>query len=103
MKFNRHKLMCMQTTADTYTLIVIHACTHTHTHTHTHLIPHHPCRELSDVDKDGRLNAEEFAIAMHLLEKAKAGLTLPATLPASLSPSTTKFNTLARSSPQSSR
>ena len=55
------------------------------------------------MDKDGRLSAEEFAIAMHLLEKAKAGLTLPATLPASLSPSTTKFNTLARSSPQSNK
>ena len=60
-------------------------------------------RELADVDKDGRLTAEEFAIAMHLLEKAKAGLMLPSTLPASLSPSTTKFNTVARSSPQTKK
>ena len=55
------------------------------------------------MDKDGRLTAEEFAIAMHLLEKAKAGLTLPDTLPASLSPSSTKFNTVGRASPRAAR
>ena len=26
------------------------------------------------MDKDGRLSADEFAIAMHLIEKAKSGL-----------------------------
>lgn len=46
---------------------------------------HH--RNLSDVDNDGRLSVEEYAIAMHLIEKVKQGLSLPPTLPAELSPS----------------
>ena len=43
-----------------------------------------PLRDLSDVDKDGRLSVDEFAIAMHLIDKAKKGLTLPSTLPSEL-------------------
>ena len=43
-------------------------------------------RELSDSDNDGRLSVEEFAVAMHLIEKAKKGLSLPHTLPTELSP-----------------
>ena len=78
-----------------YMYVIIYTCT-----IHVSLVVF---RTLADVDKDGRLTAEEFAIAMHLLEKAKAGLTLPPTLPASLSPTSTKFNTVARSSPQTNR
>ena len=48
------------------------------------------------MDKDGRLSADEFAIAMHLIEKAKSGLVLPKTLPAELKSSPTKFNTVDR-------
>ena len=43
-------------------------------------------RDLSDVDKDGQLTMEEFAIGMHLVESAKAGKPLPAVLPSSLLP-----------------
>eukprot|EP00126_Sphaerothecum_destruens_P011472 Sdes_comp20914_c0_seq2m18252 len=42
---------------------------------------------LSDLDKDGRLNSEEFAIAMHLLHLAKTGLRIPERLPTCLLPS----------------
>lgn len=43
----------------------------------------HP-RELSDIDKDGRLTSDEFSIALHLLEKAKKGMPIPTTLPPEL-------------------
>lgn len=39
------------------------------------------------MDRDGALNADEFAIALFLTEKAKFGLTLPTVLPDSLRPS----------------
>ena len=42
-------------------------------------------RELSDIDKDGRLTLDEFLIALHLLEKAKKGIPVPRTLPPELS------------------
>ena len=42
---------------------------------------------LSDVDKDGCLSADEFAIAMHLIEKVKAGIAVPTSLPPELVPS----------------
>ncbi|XP_064191737.1 intersectin-2-like isoform X1 [Anguilla rostrata] len=41
---------------------------------------------LADVDKDGRLTAEEFILAMHLVDMAKMGLSLPLTLPVKLIP-----------------
>ena len=60
-----------------------------------------PCppahRELADIDKDGRLSLEEFAIAMHLVQKAKSGLMLPKTLPIDLRPVPgVKYNTMDR-------
>lgn len=41
---------------------------------------------MSDVDKDGKLNIEEFAIAMHLVDMAKSGKPLPQVLPQELLP-----------------
>ncbi|XP_068698722.1 intersectin-1-like isoform X2 [Montipora foliosa] len=41
---------------------------------------------LSDLDKDGQLNIEEFALAMHFVELAKVGQALPPTVPRELLP-----------------
>ncbi|KAI4801768.1 hypothetical protein KUCAC02_019639, partial [Chaenocephalus aceratus] len=41
---------------------------------------------LADVDKDGQLQADEFILAMHLVEMAKTGRPLPLTLPQDLVP-----------------
>ncbi|XP_061601328.1 intersectin-2b [Cololabis saira] len=41
---------------------------------------------LADVDKDGKLRADEFILAMHLVDMAKCGQPLPLTLPAELVP-----------------
>ena len=43
-------------------------------------------RELADVNKDYRLNQEEFAVVLHLIEKTKLGHPIPRTLPESLVP-----------------
>lgn len=43
-------------------------------------------RSLADVDKDGQLRAEEFILAMHLVDMAKTGHPLPLTLPQDLIP-----------------
>lgn len=42
--------------------------------------------ELADVDKDGQLDEEEFALAMHLVRKQVSGEHLPERLPANLVP-----------------
>uniref|UniRef100_A0A1A8FG31 Intersectin 2a n=2 Tax=Nothobranchius korthausae TaxID=1143690 RepID=A0A1A8FG31_9TELE len=41
---------------------------------------------LADVDKDGQLRADEFILAMHLVETAKTGRPLPLSLPQDLIP-----------------
>ncbi|XP_054618367.1 intersectin-2a isoform X3 [Dunckerocampus dactyliophorus] len=41
---------------------------------------------LADVDKDGQLRADEFILAMHLVDMAKTGRPLPLTLPQDLVP-----------------
>uniref|UniRef100_A0A3Q1HYP9 Intersectin 2b n=1 Tax=Acanthochromis polyacanthus TaxID=80966 RepID=A0A3Q1HYP9_9TELE len=41
---------------------------------------------LADVDKDGKLKAEEFILAMHLVDMAKNAQPLPLTLPTELVP-----------------
>ncbi|XP_051732084.1 intersectin-2a isoform X3 [Ctenopharyngodon idella] len=41
---------------------------------------------LADVDRDGQLRAEEFILAMHLVDMAKTGRPLPLTLPPDLVP-----------------
>jgi len=43
-------------------------------------------RTLADVDKDGKLKAEEFILAMHLVDVAKSGHPLPLILPTELVP-----------------
>ena len=43
-------------------------------------------RHLSDLDKDGQLNIEEFALAMHFVEIAKLGQPLPPSVPPELLP-----------------
>ena len=57
---------------------------------------HHLCRELSDIDRDGRLSDDEYAIAMHLVAKVKGGALLPSNLPAELYPGPTKYHTVDR-------
>jgi len=42
--------------------------------------------DLSDIDKDGALTGEEFALCMHLVDMSKAGKPIPTTLPAELVP-----------------
>ncbi|XP_068136346.1 intersectin-2 isoform X2 [Hyperolius riggenbachi] len=41
---------------------------------------------LADIDRDGKLKADEFVLAMHLTDMAKAGQPLPLTLPPDLVP-----------------
>ena len=41
---------------------------------------------LSDIDRDGQLDNDEFAVAMHLCRDCTTGKALPATLPADLIP-----------------
>lgn len=43
---------------------------------------------LSDIDQDGKLTAEEFILAMHLIDMAMSGLPLPPVLPADYLPPT---------------
>ena len=38
-------------------------------------------RELSDINQDGCLDAAEFAVAMHLVQRYLQGFSLPPTLP----------------------
>ncbi|TSK17904.1 Intersectin-1 [Bagarius yarrelli] len=45
-------------------------------------------RNLSDIDQDGKLTAEEFILAMHLIDMAMSGLPLPPLLPPDLLPPT---------------
>lgn len=61
------------------------------------------CRNLSDIDKDGKLDCDEFCIAMHLIDVVKMGQMLPAKLPPELLPNKTRsgsFGTPAASVPQ---
>ncbi len=48
--------------------------------------------KLSDVDKDGMLDADEFALAMHLMNVKLDGHDLPAELPPHLMPPSKRGN-----------
>lgn len=43
-------------------------------------------RNLSDIDKDGKLTCDEFCLALHLAEMVRLGHPLPAQLPRGLIP-----------------
>ena len=43
------------------------------------------------MDKDGKLKAEEFILAMHLVDMAKTGLPLPLMLPIELMPPSQRY------------
>lgn len=43
------------------------------------------------MDKDGKLKAEEFILAMHLVDVAKSGHPLPLTLPTELVPPSQRY------------
>lgn len=61
-------------------------------------------RDLADLNNDGRLNKDGFAVAMHLIKKKLAGGDIPATLPPTLvPPSMRKANGAASPSPFASR
>lgn len=44
------------------------------------------CRDLADINDDGRLTRDGFAVAMHLIHGKLAGKEVPASLPRSLIP-----------------
>lgn len=55
------------------------------------------------MDADGRLSCEEFVLALHLCDLARAGETLPPTLPPNLVPPTlrrARNNSLSATSDQ---
>lgn len=49
-------------------------------------------RNLADVDKDGKLKADEFILAMHLVDMAKEGQALPLALPVDLVPPSLRYS-----------
>lgn len=56
-----------------------------------HDIPLSFFRSLSDIDQDGKLTAEEFILAMHLIDMAMSGLPLPPVLPPDYIPPTFRW------------
>jgi epidermal growth factor receptor substrate 15 len=50
------------------------------------------CRDLSDLNKDGKLTRDGFAVAMHLINGKLAGREIPAELPLSLIPPSFRTN-----------
>ena len=54
-------------------------------------------RDLADINGDGRLTRDGFAVAMHLIQKKLAGQDIPATLPPSLVPPSARASALGPS------
>ncbi|CAM9865792.1 unnamed protein product [Discosporangium mesarthrocarpum] len=52
--------------------------------------------DLADMDKDGQLDLEEFAVAMHLCDATKAGEPLPEELPRAMVPPSKRSVVLSR-------
>ncbi|XP_031574633.1 epidermal growth factor receptor substrate 15-like 1 isoform X2 [Actinia tenebrosa] len=57
--------------------------------------------ELSDIDRDGMLDADEFAVAMHLVYRALEGEIIPLTLPGRIVPPSKRKLKNPSSTPQS--
>ncbi|THV08040.1 EF-hand, partial [Dendrothele bispora CBS 962.96] len=55
--------------------------------------------DLSDLNNDGRLTRDGFAVAMHLISKKLAGNEVPSTLPPTLIPPSMRANGAAAASP----
>ena len=51
---------------------------------------------LADLDKDGALDGDEFALAMHLVSIKLDGFDMPDELPLHLIPPSKKLNTIKR-------
>jgi hypothetical protein len=56
-------------------------------------------RNLADYDKDGKLSLEEFILAMHFSDYAKAGNLLPQTLPIELQPQRNRSSSSTQQQP----
>jgi epidermal growth factor receptor substrate 15 len=50
------------------------------------------CRDLADINNDGRLTRDGFAVAMHLIQGTLAGKEIPGSLPQSLIPPSMRTN-----------
>mmetsp|Transcript_13479 Transcript_13479/g.23605 ORF Transcript_13479/g.23605 Transcript_13479/m.23605 type:complete len:84 (-) Transcript_13479:188-439(-) len=47
--------------------------------------------ELSDIDKDGMLDMDEFSVAMYLCRQSQSGFPMPAELPADVVPPSKRY------------
>jgi epidermal growth factor receptor substrate 15 len=56
-------------------------------------------RDLADLNNDGRLTRDGFAVAFHLIQGKLSGKEIPRTLPASLMPPSMRAVTAASTSP----
>ena len=56
-------------------------------------------RDLADLNNDGRLTRDGFAVAMHLIQAKLAGKDIPARLPPTLVPPSMRVNAAAVSPP----
>jgi hypothetical protein len=56
-------------------------------------------RDLADLNDDGRLTRDGFAVACHLIQGKIAGKDIPTTLPASLMPPSMRTATVSATSP----
>ena len=65
------------------------------------LIPHHLFRSLVDLNGDNCLTKDEFAVAMHLINRRIAGEQIPTSLPPSLVPPSMRSKGTHSSSPPS--
>ena len=60
-------------------------------------------RDLADINNDGRLTRDGFAVAMHLIQKKLAGSDIPVALPPSLVPPSMRANDASPFSPPASQ